>query len=204
MGSTGLHVSSSDATLWAVVIGAVLATVGGFVATQLEAFMHRRERERGAALLFGEILSVLELITTMAAEARGHGDPYGPMTLRLLRAAGRETETYDRNRESLYDLRNPMVRGQIHAVMVRIILSLEGVADATAQIALTEAAANALDSGDPKRADAEARLGVLLENRDTSFDFAVQTVGQIGLIIRVLRPLAKQDFGAYASVVRNP
>jgi hypothetical protein len=40
-------------TLLAVVIGAVLATVSGIAATQLEAYLKRRERERDAALLFG-------------------------------------------------------------------------------------------------------------------------------------------------------
>ena len=34
-------------TVWAVILGAVLATLGGFAATQFEQLMGRRERERG-------------------------------------------------------------------------------------------------------------------------------------------------------------
>ena len=105
-----LHLESPGGTLWAVAAGAVLATVGGFIATQLEAYVRRRERERSAALLFGEILSALETITAVAQQARSHGEPYGPLTLRLIRAAQRETETYSANRTLLYDLRNAEIR----------------------------------------------------------------------------------------------
>jgi hypothetical protein len=96
---------TGEATLWAVIVGAILATVGGFAATQLEAHFRRRERERSAALLFGEVLSVIEIITVLTNETREHGDPFGPVTSRMLRAVRRETEVYERNRESLYDLR---------------------------------------------------------------------------------------------------
>ena len=99
-----LHFSSGDETLWAVILGAILATIGGFVSTTYEASFRRRERERGSALLFGEILSILELMIDMAKAARGRGEPYGTWTMRLLRAVRREAETYERNRESLYDL----------------------------------------------------------------------------------------------------
>jgi hypothetical protein len=200
----GVHLQSGDQTLLAVIVGAVLATLGGFVATQLEAVMRRRERERAAALLFGEILSVLELITVMANDARGRGEPYGPLTMRLLRAVRREIETYDRNREALYDLRDAKMRGQIHALMVRVTLALEGVADATAQIALAEDATAMPGLDGPARAAAMARLEALLENRESAFDFAVEAVGRVPPIVTVLQPLAKQTFGVYASVVRGP
>ena len=58
--------SEAAATLWAVGIGAVLATVGGFAATRIEEVFRRRERERGAALLFGELLSTIELVAQFA------------------------------------------------------------------------------------------------------------------------------------------
>jgi hypothetical protein len=203
MAPGGPHFQAGEETLWAVVIGAVLATVGGFVATQMESIVRRRERERSAALLFGEVLAVLELITGMADQARGRGEPYGPLTMRLLRAVRREIETYDRNREALYDLRNAKLRGQIHAVMVRVTLALEGVADTTAQIAQAETAANALGLNHPARPEALARLEALFEVREAAFDFCVETVGKVAPIVTVLRPLAKQDFGVYASVVRD-
>lgn len=191
-------------TLWAVIVGAVLATVGGFAATQLEGHFRRRERERSAALLFGEILSVIELITALAGDSRRRGDPYGPLTMRLLRAVRRETDAYDRNRESLYDLRDAKIRAQIHALMVRVTLTLEGVFDTTAEIALAESEAKALDPGDPARAETMHRLDGLLEGRDGAFDFLVETVAETKPVIATLQPLAKESFEAYATVVERP
>lgn len=199
-----MHLQTGDETLLAVILGAVLATVSGFCATQLEAHLRRRERERGAALLFGEILSVLELFTVMANDARGRGEPYGPFTLRLLRAVQREIEIYDRNREALYDLRDAKVRGQIHALMVRISLSLEGVAEITTHIAAAETAIRGLHAEHPDRDAALARLEEMISNRDGAFEFALETAGRAAPILTVLRPLAKQDFGVYAQVIRNP
>ena len=186
-----------DDTVWAVVLGAVLATLGGFAATQLEAFFRRRERERAAALLFGEILSVVELLLVLADEARGRGDPYGAMTMRLLRAARSETETYDRNRESLYDLRDAPVRAEIHTMMVRITLSMDGAFEAHDEIALLEAAGVAPES------EEAARLERLREARQGSFDFALEAVEAIHKIVAVLRPMARQPFGDHDAIARS-
>jgi hypothetical protein len=200
----GVNLQNGDTTLWAVVLGAVLATFSGFVANQLEASLHRRERERAAALLFGEILSVLDLLTTMAHEARGRGEPYGPFTMRLLRALRREVDTYDRYRDALYDLRDPKLRGQIHALMVRVTVSLDSIAETSAMIGQIESDIRALHAEHPERVDVLARLETLLEAREGSFDFAVEAIGRAPPIITMLRPLAKQDFGVYASIIRDP
>jgi hypothetical protein len=191
-------------TLWAVIVGAVLATAGGFAATQLEQFLRRRERQRGAALLFGEILSVIELIMGLADDSRGRGDPYGQLTMRLLRAMRRETDAYDRNREQLYDLPAAKLRAQIHALMIRITLTLDGIFDGTAEILTAEAAAKTMDAADPGRTELLQRLDTLRETRSTGFDFAVESVEEIKPIIAVLQPLAKESFEAYATVVDRP
>src|SRR6185503_17806118 len=93
-------------TLLAVILGAALATAGGFSERQLERLIQRREKERSAALMFGEILNAIRIIMSLADEARGRGDPYGPITLRFIRGAKREVEIYDRTRETLLDLRD--------------------------------------------------------------------------------------------------
>jgi hypothetical protein len=190
-------------TLWAVIIGAVLATVGGFAATQLEGFLRRRERERSAALLFGEILSVIELLAALADRSRGQGDPYGPFTMRLMRAVRRETDAYDRNRESLFDLRDAKLRAQIHALMVRITLTLEGVFDSDEQIGLTQTALKGLQADDPARAELTERLDSARETRASAFDFVVETTAETKPIIEVLKPLARETFDAYSTVVQR-
>jgi hypothetical protein len=190
-------------TLWAVVVGAVLATVGGFSATRLEEMLRRRERERAAALLFGEILSALALITVFADESRQRGDPYGSFTLRMLRAARRETDAYERNRESLYDLREPRLRARIHTLVVRVTLGFDGVLDTTALIDLALAATNGLPDGDPGKADAQARIEQLMAERQLAFDAAVETLALTKPIITMLEPLAKQSFDVHATVARD-
>ena len=74
-------------TFWAVFLGAILATIGGFGATQAEWILERKRRERNAAIFFGELLTTMNIILTIADETRSVGDPYGPITLRMLRSA---------------------------------------------------------------------------------------------------------------------
>ena len=188
-------VQADNETLMAVVIGAVLATAGGFAASQLEAVLRKRERERNAALLFGEILSMLRLIMRIADQSRQRGDPYGPVTLRFLRAARRETEIYDRNRETLFDLRDATLRARIHTLVARITFSLDGVADTSAEIAALQAR-DALP-------DAESRLEALKADRHAAFDFVIETTEQIEPLLAMLAPLAKHAFDAHDTVARQ-
>ena len=199
-----LHLETPGETLWAVVIGAVLATLGGFVATQLEGFVRRRERERAAALLFGEVLSALETIITIANQARQHGEPYGPFTLRLVRAARREIETYERNRGSLYDLREAEIRIRIHVLMVQVTLALEGVSDSTAEIAVAQDALAELASDHPKLAAMRQRLEGLTGGREAAFLAMQEATEETKALVEALRPLAKVDFEALKRFSGNP
>jgi hypothetical protein len=189
-------------TLAAVVIGAMLATVGGFAATQMEGFIRRRERERAAATLFGEVLSVLEVVMSLANRARGVGDPYGGFTMRMMRMLKRETEVYDRNRESLYDLRNTKTRALIHGLMARLTFTLEGVFDLTDEIERANATLLGMAQDDPAWPDAEAELAMLRDQRVIVFDAAVEIIEAVKPVVAVLEPLAKQSFEIYASTVR--
>jgi hypothetical protein len=119
-------------TLVSIGVGAVLATIGGFIATLLEARLRRRERERTAALTFGEILASLRVLVRAAEDAHGRGDPFGPLTMRLLRGARREVEAYESNRQALSDLGSTDLRLSLHALMIRFTLALDGVIEAKA------------------------------------------------------------------------
>jgi len=52
---------------------------------------------------FGEVLSTVAVVLKLAHRTKQIGDPFGPVTLRMLRAVRREIEIYERNRESLID-----------------------------------------------------------------------------------------------------
>jgi len=178
--------ATHSGTLVAVVVGAVLATLSGVAATQLEAHLKRRERERDAALLFGELLSTLKILLDNAIESRRHGDPYGAITVRMLRACRREIDLYDRNRQALYELRDAKLRVQIHSLMVRTAMPLDGVLDASDELAPVA-----------ETADPGPRLAALRVARDVGFDFLVENAKEIpGLVAALARP-AHHAFDAY-------
>lgn len=195
---------SNANTLGAVFIGAILATVGGFIATQLEGFLEHRRRERNAALFFGELLSTMSLILAFAHSARSIGDPYGPITMRFLRATRREIDIYDRNRESLFDLRHHELRARIHTTMLRLTMPLDGIFDASREIA--EALASLKNGSlitDALRKDAEDRLEELRTSRNSSFDFILETDTNVRTLIKDLEPLARHSFEKTDKAVRS-
>ena len=194
---------SNMSTLWAVFIGAILATVGGFVATQLENFLEHRRRERNAALFFGELLSTLSLILAFAHDARGRGDPYGPITTRFLHAARLEIDIYNRNRETLFDLQHHSLRARVHRMVVRITMPLEGVFDANREIAEMLATLKTGTLSELYRSETEERVAALRANRDSSFDFIVEADKEMQGLIRELEPLAGHSFEKMDQAIRS-
>lgn len=194
-----LSVEAPGETLWAVVCGAVLATAGGFVATQFEAGLRRRERERSAALLFGENLTALQTLVRIAAANRSVGVPYGPVTQRSLRAARRETENYERNRSLLYDLRDPETRIRVHVLMVGATIAVEGVLESTSALERLEASGSAAG-----HAETEARVETLRRDRESAFAFALETIGMVDPIIDKLKPIARMNFEALKKFSDDP
>jgi hypothetical protein len=174
-----LETSPHGDTLVAVVVGALLATLSGVAANQLEGFFRRRERERAAALLFGEVLSSLRVILEGAERTRHIGVAYGPVTRRMLHAARREIDIYERNRESLLDLRESGLRVELHALMVRLAMPLDGVIDS-----FTDAGGS----------DDQAR--------DLGFEFMVETLGSIPPMVARLGRIAGHRFDHYDRITR--
>jgi hypothetical protein len=118
----------------------------------------------------------------------------------MLRAVRREAETYERNRESLYDLRDVRTRAQVHTIMVKVMLGLEGVFDATEKIEADTITARQAGLDATSRAEVDARLASVQQERDRSFDALAETTSGIAPIVEILRPLAKQDFRVYSAV----
>jgi hypothetical protein len=172
-----LDLGTSQDTLVAVIIGAALATLGGVLAGQVEHYLIRRERERNAGLLFGEILAALNMILQLADEARGRGDPFGPITMRILKAAQRETQIYDRNREFLFAVRDAALRARTHILLLQMSLTLDAVFEASA----------AIGEGDT---DGLAAL-------EGSFDFLQELRLEIPALLPKYRRIAKYSFEAH-------
>lgn len=182
-----LHVDSDSGPLLGVAVGAVLATMGGLLGGQIENRLNRKERERNAALLFGEILAALRLIVGLADETRGRGDPYGPVTLRIVKAAHRETIIYGRNREALFAIRDPLLRAMSHMLLLQMSLTLEAVLEA----------ADALKTATPVEAEAANTQLV------GSFDYLLELHAELPPLIAQFETIARQSFDTPALVLQR-
>ena len=194
---------SNFSTLWAVFLGAVLATLGGFAATQMEWYIERRRRERNAALFFGEVLTTLNLILGYAENTKKIGDPYGPITMRMLRSAMGEIDIYNRNREQLYDLSHADLRARLHTLILRITMSLDGVNDATTTITALERELDVPDLRDEERTKLEARVATLQQNRESGYEYLMENAVQLKIVIKELEPIARFNYDAMEKSVRN-
>jgi len=180
--------------MWAIFIGAILATAGGLAATQLEWYFERKRRGRHAAQFVGEVLTTLRYILEIAHDTHGRGDPFGPITLRMLRSAKREIDIYDRNRETLYDLHDIKLRARIHTLILRLNTPLEGVFDANDEIRALEFQMKLPDFPPAHREEAQARLERLSASREAGYEFTMEEAQRIPATVRELEPLAKHSF----------
>jgi hypothetical protein len=194
MRSEAFDFISNFGTLWQVIMGAFLATAGGLVANQFEWRAQTRRRERNAALFFGEVLSSYALILKRADETRKIGDPYGPVTLRLLRSARREIDIYERNRESLLDLRDAALRAGIHGLTIRLSLPLDGIFDAAQEIGNLEAQLRSRNLDERDREEFAARLAEIKSRRESGYEYVLESAGEIAATLAALSPLAGHDF----------
>ena len=185
-----MHLDPSQETLVGVTIGALLASIGGLLSGRFEQYLRRREREQSAAQLFGEILAALQLILRLGNDARGRGEPFGPITLRFLKAAQRETQIYDRNRETLFDVRDAALRARTHLLLLQISLSLDALFETTA--ASLKVAAPA---GDATQAAADPR--------GPQFDFLMDLHGMIPPLLDMYEKIARQTFDAHDAAVQQ-
>jgi hypothetical protein len=194
---------SNFSTFWAVFLGAILATIGGFGATQAEWILERKRRERNAAIFFGELLTTMNIILTIADETRAVGDPYGQITLRMLRSALKEVDIYNRNRETLFDLRDAELRARIHTLVLRIVMPADGVFDMTSEIASIRGLLKSPGLSLDDRAELDERLERLMSNRVGAFDTIVESSKQLKSVVRKLEPIAKYSYEDIEKVVRN-
>jgi hypothetical protein len=189
-------------TLWAVVAGAVLATAGGFIAAQIEHRVDTRRRERQAALFFGEVMALLGMTIEAAGRARGIGDPYGPVTMRLLRMVRREIDVYDRNRERLFELRDPALRARIHTALLRTMMGVEGALEAAAEVNVIESELSNPDLSGYRREHLQARLADQNDRRSGGFDFLIESSERADKLIKELEPIARVDFAKLINATR--
>lgn len=182
-------------TLLAVVVGAMLATIGGLVGEHYEDIIERRRRQRDAARFFGEILGSIDALVDRALHSQKFGDPWGPVTMRLFRTAMREAEVYDRNRERLFDIQDVDLRARIHYHVISEIFPLEAIIEGSDHIARIS---ELLDDGgalsDERRQRLAQRLDVWLNSRETGLNFIMNERKKTPDICAALERLARVKF----------
>ena len=196
--------SAVGAQFLAMIIGAFLASTGGFLVAWLLDRMERKRQERSIALVCLDLLTSLSVLTNLAKGARSRGTPYGPFTLRLVRSCMRDLDVYERNRERIADIADPNVRAEIYQCMARMTLAVDGVLGETAVIVSAEGEIDAARSrGDAAKVEeiAKDRLD-REERRDASFDFMVDTTAELCAPLSIkLRAIAKSSPQNLAQVV---
>ncbi len=116
-------------TLLAVVVGALLATLGALFAEIIQDRRQRKRRERDAARFFGDILTSFDRVIDFAFRSQTIGEPWGKTTLRLFETAQRETGVYERNRERLFEIQNMQLRSRIHTHFLTETFPLRAIID---------------------------------------------------------------------------
>lgn len=188
--------------MWTVLLGALLATGGGFGATLLERYLERRARERNAALLFAEVLSMIDVILKMTHSTYGRGDPFGPVTLRILRSVQHEIGIYDRNRESLYDIRDAALRAKIHSTVLRLAMPIDGVFDTTQEMTTVQGRLKTTSLSAQQMQELEERVAELRARRVASYEFVRETAEELRPLIKNLEPVARQSFERHLDAVQ--
>ena len=187
-------VAGMNSQFIAILLGAFLASAGGFFVTWLLDHLERKRQERSIALVCLDLLASLGVMTHLAHGSRGRGDPYGPFTMRLVRGCLRDLDVYERNRERIADIADPNIRAEIYQCMTRLTLSLDGILSEHDLIEKLDDTISELTG-----AGNEQKLAALTKQReerawrrDSSFDFMLETVKDLGApLAEKLRVIAK-------------
>lgn len=193
---------SNFSTVGAIVLGSIMATMGALAATQIEWRVERRRREQHAAVFFGEVLATLLAVLRIAKRVKGIGDPYGPVTMRMLRQALQEIGIYDRNRENLYAIQNAGLRARIHTSVLRISSPLNGIFDTTEEVRAGRIRLRTPGLSQEERDEIEARILELTEMREGAFQFMERTALEIDALVKDLEPVAGHSFVDIAAAAR--
>jgi hypothetical protein len=194
--------SAAGAQFFAMLLGAFLASLGGFSVAWVLDRLERKREERSTALIMLDLLTTLHVMTNLARDARGRGDPYGPLTMRLITTCRRDLEVYQRNRERIADISDPEVRSQIYTLMVRISMAVDGIVSETEMVASIDEAIEAAHGNDSKIETLTRDRGARTTRRDASFDFMVSTMNESwDSLSKRLREISNSPSGNVAEII---
>jgi hypothetical protein len=196
-------VAALDSQFFAILLGAFLASMGGFFVTWLLDRMERKRQERSIALVCLDLMASLSVMTNLANSARSRGDPYGAFTMRLVRGCLRDLDVYERNRERIADIADPSIRAEIYQCMTRMILALDGILSESDVITkLDETLIDPEGISAAKIAELTKQREERNWRRDSSFEFMMDTIRELGEpLAGKLRTIAKTSPQSLADIV---
>jgi hypothetical protein len=180
-------------TLIAVIVGAMLATLGALFAELIQDKLNRKRRERDAARFFGEILASIDRILDFAFHTQTIGDEWGSVSQRLFRMAMRESTVYERNRERLFDIHDAHLRERIHAHFLTETFPIEAVITSCEQI-------DAIQSSETAHSkQTKIRLEELMNGRKRALEALYREKARTGEICEALEKIAGVKFHNFES-----
>jgi hypothetical protein len=187
---TGLAQLHFDQLHLDVVMSAVLASAGGFVASRVNAAFELRRKQASAALICGEVLSAMQRIIRLAIKRHAETPGLCPVTIRLLHAARREINLYERNREQMFSLLDPDLRARAHTFMVRISIPLDHLFEDYQRVNTTSASDE----------EQSAMLAHMKPHLEDAFSSLHENSLEIPDLLKSLGPLAKDKFEGYSRI----
>ncbi|MEQ9315048.1 MAG: hypothetical protein RLN72_04295 [Henriciella sp.] len=196
-GSIFDYVGNLD-TLIAVIVGACLAIGGALIAEIVQDRLGRRRRERDAARFFGEIISSIDQIFDLAAGSMKIGERWGSFTMSVYSVILHETETYFRNRERLFDIRDMRLRFAIHGHILRVSAPLASILDVTKSLEELSTRLEEDDALSPRAVDSlKARIERLTEFREGGYEGLTEQREVSASILAELEQIARAKFDGH-------
>src|SRR5262249_30767629 len=128
---------------------------------------------------------------TFAEDTRKRGNPYGEITIRTVKGALREAHVYDQNRETLFHLRDALLRAKTQSLLIRLTLSFDGILESHNFLRSIEDAATTPDP---------ARLERLRSERVGSFEYMLELREEIAPLLLRFQRITKLSLDAYETV----
>ena len=189
-------------TLLAVILGAVLATGGALVAEIIQDRLARNRREREAARFFGEVITSIDAILDLAISSRNIGHPWGRVTQRFFETALREAAVYERNRERLFEIRDPALRFEINGHVLRETVPISALLEQTQSISEGELQLAYETLAPHLRKSLENECAQHMADREESLEALLYQRAKSPEIVARLEKLARVDFKT--SYLRTP
>lgn len=182
-------------TLIAVIVGAVLATLGALFAEIIQDRRTRKRSERDAARFFGDILTSIDAVLDFTFHTHTIGDKWGDVTVRLFKMARKEASVYERNRERLFEIQDMQLRARIHTHFLLEIFPMDAIIEDCDKIEQIQLILKA----NPSKSSAKAghlreKLEMLKSDRQSGLDRLIVERSKTDAICKDLEKIAKIKF----------